>query len=329
MRALAPLVDKDGFNSDGEKEIVLAVMGVTGAGKSYFIKQLTGQDVELGHGLEACTQTVQSIRMRYQNMNVTILDSPGFNDTYRTDTDVLLDITSYLSTVYTQGFKLSGIIYLHSISHKKMEGSSRMSLLMFRKLVGDAALGNVILATTQWADVPEADGAKREDELMAKFWKPLVDEGARSVRYKGDHDSAVEIMKMVLAEPRVVLDIQRELVDERKPLLETAAGYTLNEQLVEMQQKYERQLNLVKEEMASKDEAHEELSQIVKQLEDQLASVRAQHTKMKDRETAAARESLRVQDQIRKFTRPFRRRRETSRRGLADEVEHGDSSLLR
>ena len=54
MRALAPLVDKDGFNSDGEKEIVLAVMGVTGAGKSYFIKQLTGQDVELGHGLEAC-----------------------------------------------------------------------------------------------------------------------------------------------------------------------------------------------------------------------------------------------------------------------------------
>lgn len=37
----------------GKKEVVIAVMGVTGAGKSSFIKRITGQDVFVGHGLNS------------------------------------------------------------------------------------------------------------------------------------------------------------------------------------------------------------------------------------------------------------------------------------
>lgn len=36
-----------------KKEVVIAVMGVTGAGKSRFIKRITGQDVLVGHGLNS------------------------------------------------------------------------------------------------------------------------------------------------------------------------------------------------------------------------------------------------------------------------------------
>lgn len=36
-----------------KKDIVIAVMGVTGAGKSSFIKRITGQDVVIGHGLDS------------------------------------------------------------------------------------------------------------------------------------------------------------------------------------------------------------------------------------------------------------------------------------
>lgn len=49
-----PIVDEGGFNERGEREVVIAVMGITGAGKSYLIQQITGQPVVVGEGLEGC-----------------------------------------------------------------------------------------------------------------------------------------------------------------------------------------------------------------------------------------------------------------------------------
>ena len=54
-----PLVDAEGRNVAGVREVVIAVMGVTGAGKSTLVKQITGQDVEIGDGLEACTSFLE------------------------------------------------------------------------------------------------------------------------------------------------------------------------------------------------------------------------------------------------------------------------------
>jgi hypothetical protein len=36
------------------KHIVIAVMGVTGAGKSHFVQRATGADVEIGHSQASC-----------------------------------------------------------------------------------------------------------------------------------------------------------------------------------------------------------------------------------------------------------------------------------
>ena len=36
------------------QDVVIAVMGMTGAGKSTFISYLTNENVGIGHGLEAC-----------------------------------------------------------------------------------------------------------------------------------------------------------------------------------------------------------------------------------------------------------------------------------
>jgi hypothetical protein len=49
-------VSKSSSGAEGGEKIVIAVMGVTGAGKSSFIKNITGsQDVLVGHGLESST----------------------------------------------------------------------------------------------------------------------------------------------------------------------------------------------------------------------------------------------------------------------------------
>ena len=79
-----------------------------------------------------------------------LIDTPGFDDTHKTDTQVLREITNWLSTAYTADLKLTGIIYLHRILDVKMGGSAMKNLRMFKKLRGDDSLGSVVLATTFW-----------------------------------------------------------------------------------------------------------------------------------------------------------------------------------
>lgn len=42
--------------TSSSNDIVIAVFGLTGSGKSNFISKLTGKDVEIGHGLQSCEQ---------------------------------------------------------------------------------------------------------------------------------------------------------------------------------------------------------------------------------------------------------------------------------
>jgi len=39
-------------------------------------------------------------------------------------------------------------------------------------------LRNVILATTMWEKIDDAEGAAREEQLIGTFWKPMIDNGS-------------------------------------------------------------------------------------------------------------------------------------------------------
>ena len=43
-----------GASKAASNAVFIAVMGVTGAGKSTFVSQCTGRDVDVGHGLLSC-----------------------------------------------------------------------------------------------------------------------------------------------------------------------------------------------------------------------------------------------------------------------------------
>ena len=60
---------------------------------------------------------------------------------------------------------LSGVIYLHRITDRKLCGSSRKNLNVFRQLCGDEALTNVAIVTNMWENVEPATGVAREKEL--------------------------------------------------------------------------------------------------------------------------------------------------------------------
>ncbi|KAJ6024302.1 hypothetical protein N7540_005099 [Penicillium herquei] len=234
----------------GAEWVTVAVMGVTGSGKSTFIKIATGSpDVEIGHSLESCTSEMRGYSFHHKGKNINLVDTPGFNDTHKSETEVLQEIAAWLKTSYKQSRKLHGVIYLHSINNPRMEGSALRNLRMFRQLCGDDPLKNVILATSFWDKVSEQLGAERESELRIKpeFWGRMIQRGSQVTRFT-DCDSALKIVELFFPKAPIALEIQLELVDQSKRLVETAAGKSVKEELNRLEKKHENELQKIKEE---------------------------------------------------------------------------------
>ena len=94
------------------------------------------------------TQECQAYKFKHKDRTVHLIDTPGFDDTKKSDTDVLKDIAGWLLKAYQQDIRLSGMVYLHSISETRMKGSHMTNLRMFQKLAGLENMGHVILTTT-------------------------------------------------------------------------------------------------------------------------------------------------------------------------------------
>ncbi|TFK44968.1 hypothetical protein BDQ12DRAFT_621501 [Crucibulum laeve] len=212
-------------------DVIIAVMGPTGTGKSSFINLAAGiSKTMVGHNLESCTQEIQTIRCRHpdQNRDVVFVDTPGFDDTTIDDTVTLETIANWLNSTYARHITLSGLLFFHRISDNRMDGTSLRNLRMFQNLCGNDALENVILVTTMWDGVSEEEGSKREEQLRDSYWKPMLNLGSRMVRFHYSATSAWDIVSKFQPAPRSrPLLLQEEMVDRGMQLAETSAGRTL------------------------------------------------------------------------------------------------------
>ena len=103
---------------------------------------------------------------------------------------------------------------------------------MMRKLCGDRSLKNAVLVTTFWDAVWDPERAiAREEELKNEYWRPLMRHGAVVARHNIKKPSSVDLVKLVLKTQKTILDLQRELVDEKRTLLETSIGRDLGHEI--------------------------------------------------------------------------------------------------
>ena len=91
--------------------------------------------------------------MYNRTLRVHLIDTPGFDDSERSDVQVLQEIAHWLSKSFKLGTRLSGVIFIHRISDSRMTGSVGRNLLMFKKLCGEQAYQSVVLATSMWSKV--------------------------------------------------------------------------------------------------------------------------------------------------------------------------------
>ena len=65
-----------------------------------FINVATGVDAGVGHDLESCTSEIGIIKMTFPGYNIVFVDTPGFDDTKRSDSDILKMISDWLEITY-------------------------------------------------------------------------------------------------------------------------------------------------------------------------------------------------------------------------------------
>ncbi|KAF3901751.1 hypothetical protein AA313_de0202309 [Arthrobotrys entomopaga] len=230
------------------EELTVLLMGVTGSGKSTFIKRVTeDESVIIGRSLNSETREIQKVSFTTPKANFCLVDTPGSNDTFLTDNDILKLIADWLDKSYRDGTRIRGIIYLHRISDPRMEGSALRSLRMFRKLCGDDFLKNVVLGTTFWDTVDAETGARRETELLETegFFKDMKELGCEVVRIQDDRKANIELLETFVAKRASIMCIQKEL-REGKSLAESAAASAINAELAEIQQRNAEMLGDIK-----------------------------------------------------------------------------------
>ena len=152
---------------------------------------------------------------------------------------------------YQNGKKLAGVIYIHRISDFRMGGISTRNFKMFRELCGDSTLKNVVLVTNMWGEVSKEVGEAREAELAREdiFFKPVLEKGARLLRHDNTVESTQEILRSIIGNQPRSLRIQRELVDEKKDISQTAAGAELNRDLLQQAEKHRLEMIVLQDEM--------------------------------------------------------------------------------
>ena len=74
-------------------------MGIAGQ----FINRASGSELTIGKGLESCTSEVQvSSVFALDGQAVTLVDSPGFDDTNKSEAEILREVTGFLAKTYVE-----------------------------------------------------------------------------------------------------------------------------------------------------------------------------------------------------------------------------------
>ncbi|KAL3479242.1 hypothetical protein BJX99DRAFT_255766 [Aspergillus californicus] len=222
-----------------------------------------------------------------QGRRIHLVDTPGFNDTDRSDIETLGILATYLGASYANGVRIHGIIMLHPILDNRMPGWSMRNIEMMKAMCGFSSYDTVAIATTMCPDAQSSYDRvgleQREDELLTeyRFLGGLVAQGATMFRHndKGcrgtfeENVSAQRIVSFLTQQSDMhapyILQLQRERINEGKTLGETAAGIVVAGDLYKAPREHERQLRAT--EKALKEQELHDMEESMREIRDDMS----------------------------------------------------------
>lgn len=247
--------------------------------------------------MEVGTQEVEFYEI--PGTNIYLADSPGFGDTYRRDASILAALDESLAEFFNgKDVRLAGVLFLHSLTEARMKSDALRNLIMSGKLVGSNNLHRCRLVTTKWSLAPRP-AEEIEKELSGEstveegFWEPLMKKDAKMFRFEDSKESALKIIKSLINDSSVVLQLTNETQRERRNLEDTAAGRVVNRDIIRAKKELEDELYQIKQDhkmaMARKDKA---LAKSLEQAKDattkKLIQLDHQETKLRTRAEASS-----------------------------------------
>ncbi|KAJ2916075.1 hypothetical protein MD484_g4342, partial [Candolleomyces efflorescens] len=251
-------------------------MGQTGSGKSTFVNNVLkihhgadGQNAPTSDGFKSCTvqlaHYIVPLLPEWQTQykldaerRVVLVDTPGFDDTSVSDSEILRRIAVWLAASYNLDMKVAGIVYVHPIYPNRMTRNDCSNVKVFRNICGEGGLSKVVLATTRWDICPPETGDKREGELVANFWTNLLidpkatqgkdsppnrqaEQGrAQMMRLHDSKEGAQRIVERILEGvsdtdlDSGILNIQDQLMKMGKKFQQTDAAVELRKKLLDL-----------------------------------------------------------------------------------------------
>lgn len=198
---------------------------------------------------------------------------------------------------------------------------------MFRKLCGDKGLQNVVIVTNMWGEVTLEKGKQRESELAEHddFFKAALSKGSSMIRHDNTRHSAHAILRRVLQNSPVVLEIQEDTVDRGIDISMTAAAAEMDREIKAAAERGEAEAELIKEEMQGMFDSTDVRRQLVtintpfRAIGPEISRIKAEKAALvREREAEKREEEM---ARIAAEQRRLKERMERERRELADKLE--------
>lgn len=202
---------------------------------------------------------------------MTLIDTPGFDDTSRLEGEILNLIAAFLRNSYNRNELLSGAIYLHRITDNKVGMASRRTMTVLQRICGADNFQNIVLVTTMWDElVDQKVGEDRERELEtgSHFWAQMISRKAKIFRHDGKEETAVGIVKQIILKPPVPLVMQVELSSERASVAGTTAGRFITEYLLQQRKLIEENADSI---ISHSEEATTDLQEITERIDEDIS----------------------------------------------------------
>ena len=272
--------------------------------------------------LVAVTSEVKAYDFEHQRKLLTLVDTPGFDDSTISDRDILLKLLEWVKAELSNSHKLNGILYLHRIDAPRMQGSSLRNFSVFKQLCGDGFYKNVVLGTTCWDLLDSAAmGERRETELKGEggFWHSLVQKGSQVVRVPRDVAPARQLVLDVAARAPAAMKCQVELSQPGGRVENVSAVKAIDPELERLRKENEEARRRESERLAREQEERERRHWEERERERQAKEQRIR------RQEAERRRLLREEDEKRarreKEMREFREKMEREKREAEEKMK--------